>query len=87
MATLNIRNLPETVRTKLRIRAAKAGRSMEAEARAILSAAVQTEDKRRPFDPNELQDFIAALFGGSAPALTDELIAERRRESAREREA
>ena len=36
MATLNIRNLPETVRAKLRIRAAKADRSMEAEARAIL---------------------------------------------------
>ena len=46
-----------------------------------------TEDERRPFDPKELQNFIAALFGAAAPALTDELIAERRRESAREREA
>jgi plasmid stability protein len=36
MATLTIRNLPEDVRDKLRIRAAHAGRSMEAEARAIL---------------------------------------------------
>jgi plasmid stability protein len=32
MATLNIRRLPEDVHAKLRVRAAKAGRSMEAEA-------------------------------------------------------
>ena len=33
MAVLNIRNLPDEVHAKLRVRAAKAGRSMEAEAR------------------------------------------------------
>jgi plasmid stability protein len=35
MATPNIRRLPEGVHAKLRVRAAKAGRSMEAEARMI----------------------------------------------------
>ncbi|MEC4613577.1 FitA-like ribbon-helix-helix domain-containing protein [Tsukamurella tyrosinosolvens] len=36
MATLTIRNLPDHVRDRLRIRAAHNGRSMEAEARLIL---------------------------------------------------
>jgi plasmid stability protein len=40
MASLVIRDLDEDVKTKLRIRAAENGRSMEAEARAILAAAV-----------------------------------------------
>lgn len=36
MATLTIRNLPDRVRDRLRVRAAENGRSMEAEARMIL---------------------------------------------------
>lgn len=84
MATLNIRRLPEEVRAKLRVRAARAGRSMEAEARAILSAAVREKEQPR-FDPAELQNFIAGLFRGKRPRLADELIAERRREAAKER--
>ncbi len=40
MATLLIRKLPDTVREKLRVRAAMAGRSMEAEAREVLARAV-----------------------------------------------
>jgi antitoxin FitA len=40
MATLHIRDLKDSVKENLRIRAAEAGRSMEAEARAILEAAV-----------------------------------------------
>lgn len=40
MATLTIRNLPDAVRDKLRLRAAAHGRSMEAEARALLEAGV-----------------------------------------------
>jgi plasmid stability protein len=38
--TLTIRNLTEPVKQKLRLRAASNGRSMEAEARETLSAAV-----------------------------------------------
>lgn len=41
MATLTIRNLPDAVRDKLRLRAAAHGRSMEAEARALLEAGVE----------------------------------------------
>jgi plasmid stability protein len=41
MAALSIRNLDETVKQRLLLRAARHGRSMEAEARAILTEAVQ----------------------------------------------
>jgi antitoxin FitA len=48
MGVLNIRNLPDEVYAGLRVRAAKAGRSMEAEARAILTGAVMAEEKNPP---------------------------------------
>jgi plasmid stability protein len=41
MAALSIRNLDELVKQRLQSRAARHGRSMEAEARAILAEAVQ----------------------------------------------
>jgi antitoxin FitA len=40
MATLTIRDLDDAVKARLRVRAAHNGRSMEAEARAILRAAL-----------------------------------------------
>ncbi len=40
MAIVNVRNLPEDIHGKLRVRAALAGRSMEAEVRAIIIAAI-----------------------------------------------
>jgi antitoxin FitA len=40
MATLTVRNLDPGVKERLRMRAARHGRSMEAEARSILSEAV-----------------------------------------------
>ncbi|WP_026425322.1 FitA-like ribbon-helix-helix domain-containing protein [Actinokineospora inagensis] len=40
MATLTIRDLDEDLKAKLRVRAAEHGRSMEAEVRAILAAAL-----------------------------------------------
>ncbi len=40
MAALSVRDLDDRVRERLRIRAAQHGRSMEAEIRAILTAAV-----------------------------------------------
>ena len=40
MAIVNVRNLPDDVHAKLRIRAAIAGRSMEAEVRAIVIATI-----------------------------------------------
>ncbi|MGH6915529.1 MAG: FitA-like ribbon-helix-helix domain-containing protein [Geminicoccales bacterium] len=89
MAALNIRNLPDEVHRRLRVRAAKAGRSMEAEARAILSAVCVPADPMSEADVRtqvkELQDLIDRLYGGNKPKnVVDDLIAERRREAARE---
>jgi antitoxin FitA len=50
MAVMTIRNLDEEVRDKLRVRAALHGRSMEAEARAILTAAVDSPIERSLLD-------------------------------------
>ena len=47
VAALNIRNLPDETHRALRIRAAHNGRSMEAEARAILEQAVRPADRER----------------------------------------
>jgi plasmid stability protein len=85
MANLNIRNVPESTRKRLRLRAARKGRSMEAEVRTILAKAVRGETGK-PFDPESLQNFIAGLFKGETPRLTDELIRERRREARQERQ-
>jgi plasmid stability protein len=50
MATLTIRNVDAAVKDRLRMRAARHGRSMEAEARTILSEAV-AGDRDQP-EPN-----------------------------------
>jgi plasmid stability protein len=57
MASLVIRDLDDDVKARLRIRAAENGRSMEAEARAILAAAVTGG---RP--PRALGTFIRDRF-------------------------
>ena len=57
MATLVIRDLDDEVKARLRVQAAEHGRSMEAEARAILAAAVRG---RRP--PRRLGSHIRAQF-------------------------
>jgi plasmid stability protein len=43
MTSITIRRLPESVKTRLRIRAAHHGRSMEEEARQILNAVLSSE--------------------------------------------
>jgi plasmid stability protein len=61
MATLTIRNVDETVKRRLQVRAALNGRSMEAEARAILTAYV--EDTPKALGPEEdLGTAIRKLF-------------------------
>jgi len=91
MATLNIRNLPDEVHRRLRVRAAEHGRSMEAEARSILieACAKGTRPRATPEDAmakaERLQAFVDKLYGGSKPRhVVDELIAERRRAAAKE---
>ena len=91
MATLNIRDLPDEVHRRLRMRAAEHGRSMEAEARAILTAACAEEDQGSASPESamarakRLQAFVDKLYGGRKPKnVVDDLIAERRRAAARE---
>ncbi len=59
MAALSIRNLDESVKERLQSRAARHGRSMEAEARAILTEAV-----REPADSAGLFTALLDRFGG-----------------------
>lgn len=47
MATITIRNLDDTLKTRLRIRAASHDRSMEEEARIILKEALKTAEEIR----------------------------------------
>lgn len=83
MAVLSIRNLSPEVHKRLRVRAARAGHSMEAEARAILTRAVAEEEPAT--DPTQLQAWVADLYDGQPPGgVVDDLIAERRQEAARE---
>jgi plasmid stability protein len=61
MATLTIRNLDETVKRRLQVRAALNGRSMEAEAREILTAFVEGTS-RAPVQEEDLGTAIRKLF-------------------------
>jgi antitoxin FitA len=54
MAAVSIRDLDDDVKERLRIRAARNGRSMEAEIRVILAEAVS--------DPRSSQDLFTALL-------------------------
>lgn len=47
MATVTVRNLPDAVHRALRVRAARHGRSTEAEIRNILEAATQPPERVR----------------------------------------
>jgi plasmid stability protein len=58
MASLTIRNLEESLKSRLRVRAATHGRSMEEEARVLLRAALPPEDRHA----KGLGSAIHALF-------------------------
>lgn len=84
MAVLNIRDVPEDVRRRLRIRAARAGRSVQAEVREILRQACLEEDPHSA-TAADLQRFVESLYRGRLPSgVVDELIRSRRSEAARE---
>lgn len=59
MASITVRRLDEAVKARLRIRAARHGRSMEEEARQVLTAALNEEPKRS----KNLVESIRELFG------------------------
>lgn len=66
MAALSIRDLDDGVRERLRIRAARHGRSMEAEVRAILTAAVAEPEPEQSL-VTALRDRFAQLGGVNLP--------------------
>lgn len=63
MSSITIRNLEETLKSRLRVRAAQHGRSMEEEARHILRAAL-AQSPRRPTDLFEAIRRRIAPLGG-----------------------
>ncbi|HEY0835630.1 MAG TPA: Arc family DNA-binding protein [Azospirillum sp.] len=84
MATLSIRNLPDDVHARLRVRAALHGRSMESEARDILATACLSPSGPAS-DPAALQSLVDQLYDDGKPTgVVDRFIAERRREAERE---
>jgi plasmid stability protein len=65
MASLTIRRLDDGVKERLRIRAARHGRSMEEEARQLLSQAVKGETRgKRPLNLAESFRRLVAPLGG-----------------------
>ncbi len=86
MATLTVRDLPGDIRDKLRIRAAENGRSMEAEVRAVLRAAVRSQETEKATVRERVQRLQAvfAPYRAVEGSIVDELIAERRIEGWRE---
>ncbi|MDT8439797.1 MAG: Arc family DNA-binding protein [Wenzhouxiangellaceae bacterium] len=83
MAVLTIRNLPDEVRDRLRLRAAQAGRSMEAEVRDILARASLESGETLAAD--ELQVWVDRLYGPCKPdKVVEDLIHDRRREADQE---
>jgi antitoxin FitA len=63
MASITIRQLPETTKRKLRMRAARHGRSMEQEAREILTAGLK-EPEEAPKDLGKAIHDLFAPYGG-----------------------
>ena len=91
MATLTVRNLSPHVQQGLRERAARRGRSMEAEVRDILSNAVQGDQRVSPQEKKilspkaqaalaRLRDVFAAKPGEAKETLVDDFLAQRRAE-------
>lgn len=58
MATLMIRDLDDQVKARLRVQAAEHGRSMEAEARALLGAALQSRRPQRGLGTHIHEQFV-----------------------------
>jgi plasmid stability protein len=63
MASITIRKLPETTKRRLRLRAARNGRSMEQEARELLEAGL-AQSEREPENLGEAIRRIFAPLGG-----------------------
>ena len=76
MASITIRNLDDVLKAKLRIRAARLGRSMEEEVRVILKNVLSQEDNSKSLGESIHQRF-ANLGGFDLPSIERELIRDR----------
>lgn len=76
MASMTIRNLEEALKARLRVRAARHGKSMEDEARDILRAALATEKARPKNLARSIRARIAPLGGVDLPETPREPIRE-----------
>jgi plasmid stability protein len=83
MATLSIRHLPEDVHRALRLRAARHGHSMEAEARQILAEVVRPHVKIEDAAVT-LRRVGREVFGEAGQVTLDEFLRWRREEAWRE---
>jgi len=72
MAVMTIRNIDEAIKTRLRIRAALHGKSMEEEARDILRSALSTEPVRPRDLGQAIHERFAALGGVDLPEIPRE---------------
>lgn len=84
MAVLTVRNVPDAVRDRLRLRAAVAGTSMEEQVRLILLHA--SLEPIKPTAARSLQDWVSALYENGKPdGVVDALLAQRAELARRER--
>jgi antitoxin FitA len=63
MGSILIRNIDDALKTRLRVRAAGRGRSMEAEAREILDRELRRPGKAEPDKKKNLADIAREIFG------------------------
>lgn len=76
MANITIRNLDDALKAKLRVRAARLGRSMEEEVRVILKNVLAQEDFPKSLGESIHQRF-ADLGGFEMPSIEREPIRDR----------
>jgi antitoxin FitA len=76
MASITIRNLEETTKRKLKVRAAMHGRSMEQEAREILTSALKSAPKRQTNLGEAIHRRFARLGGVDLEPLPREFMRE-----------
>lgn len=63
MAAISVRDLDEDVAARLKVRAARHGRSMEAEVRTILHNALTTDEDDRPNLAQAMRERLVDLGG------------------------
>ena len=73
MVAISVRDLDEDVAARLKVRAARHGRSMEAEVRAILTGAVAETEDERPNLAQAIRQRFATISGAEVqiPPRTD----------------